>query len=253
MIPVESIIILLFLGGAWGSFINVVSYRLARKRSFVTGRSSCPNCGRILRALDLIPIISWLILKGRCRSCHKAISFQYWAIEVAMGAFFVYGGLHVLGTINQILYLAVVSFFAVLFVHDLRTYIVPDKIVIPAIAIIFILNVVSGSSWVSLLAGAFIGVMWFLIQFLASQGKWVGGGDIRLGALLGVLLGYPFIFLGLGAAYLGGSMVALVLIALRLKTLKSKIPFATMLLPAAFVIWVWGAQIWQWYVNLIGM
>ena len=213
----------------------------------------CAHCGRKLHWHDLVPVASFLALRGRCRFCKKRISAQYLLSELGTGALFVLGSGAVFSPLSSLLYLAVVSFFVVLFVYDLRTYVIPDKIVIPGIIVIGGLNALSAGSAVSLLLGAFFGGLWFLAQFLVSRGRWVGGGDIRLGALMGALLGYPMVFLGLGIAYVGGSIIALVLIAARLTTLKSRLPFATLLLPATFAAWREGEAIWAWYRTIIGV
>lgn len=246
-------IILFALGAAWGSFLNVAACRIQERRSFVRGRSVCVRCGTVLHWHDLIPVASWLLLWGRCRYCRKHFSVQYLASELAVGGLFVLGAFVVATPIHALLYLAVVSFCTVLFIYDVRTYIVPDKIVIPAIAAIGALNFIIAEDGASLVVGALFGAAWFLAQFLVSRGRWVGGGDIRLGALLGVLLGHPMVWLGLGLAYVGGSVVSLALVATTRITLKSRLPFAAFLLPAAFAAWVFGDAVWGWYARFIGL
>ena len=140
----------------------------------------------------------------------------------------------------------------VLWVFDATSYLVPDRVSLPAIAIIFVLNFLSGVKMSSLLLGAVLGGLWFLLQFAISRGRWVGGGDVRLGILIGVLLGYPLVFIGLALAYLGGSLIAAVLLLLGRKRFGSRLPFATMLLPAALAAWLWGSNIWQWYFTALG-
>ncbi|MBI1961427.1 MAG: prepilin peptidase [Parcubacteria group bacterium] len=245
--------ILFVLGAAWGSFLNVVACRLQAGQQFLEGRSVCARCRRKLHWHDLVPVVSFLALWGKCRFCKKRISAQYLLSELGTGALFVLGAGMVFSPLSSLLYLAVVSFFVVLFVYDLRTYVIPDKIVIPGIIVIGALNALAAGPAVPLLLGALLGGLWFLAQFLVSRGRWVGGGDIRLGVLMGALLGYPMVFLGLGIAYVGGSIIALVLIAARLTTFKSRLPFATLLLPAAFAAWLWGEAIWAWYRTIIGV
>lgn len=246
------IVILLFLGAAWGSFLNVVAYRKSVKKSFLSGRSYCPHCKKTLHWYDMIPILSWLILRGKCRFCRKRISIQYLLAEIATAILFVLGGLFIVDFSSLIIYFSALSFFVILFIYDAICYLVPDSIVIPAIILIFGLNIILGEQSVfSYLFGALIGGAWFFAQFALSAGKWVGGGDIRLGILMGALVGFPLIFLSLGIAYISGSALALALIALRKKTLKSRLPFATILLPSALAAWLWGEAIWRWYLSLI--
>ncbi len=247
------IVVLLLLGASWGSFLNVVAYRLPRGRSFLSGRSNCVHCKKILHWYDMIPLVSWFVLRGKCRMCRHKLSKQYFIAEIAAGLLFVLGGLMLFETLHLVLYIVVVSFFVILFIYDIRAYIIPDIISIPAIILVVIINYLLTKDIFSIAFGGILGGLWFLIQFILSRGRWVGGGDIRLGVLIGVLLGYPFIFLGLGIAYVSGSIIAILLIALKKKTMKSRLPFATLLLPSAFVAWLWGAYIWEWYVGVIGL
>ncbi len=236
-----------------GSFLNVVACRVQRGQSFLRGRSVCVHCGTQLHWHDLIPVASWLLLFGKCRYCKKHVSAQYLLSELAVGALAVLGAFVVTSPIHGLVYAAVVGFFTVLFIYDLRTYIVPDNIAIPAIVVIGGLNATMAGDGASLLLGAASGGVWFLAQFLVSRGRWVGGGDIRLGVLMGVLLGYPLVWLGLGFAYVGGSIVALALVAATRLKLSSRMPFATLLLPATFAAWVWGEGAWDWYSRLVGL
>ena len=245
------IVFLLFLGASWGSFLNVIAYRMSVKKTFISGRSYCTHCKKSLHWYDMIPIISFLALRGKCRFCAQRISAQYLLAEIGVGLLFVLGGMLIVDMLNISLYIIVVSFFTVLFIYDAIAYLVPDRVAIHGIIIIGLLNFFILRDAKSIIFGGIIGGAWFLIQFILSKGKWVGGGDIRIGILLGVLVGYPLIWLALGISYVGGSLIALVLIILRMKTLKSRLPFATLLLPSGFIIWLWGSQIWQWYVGLI--
>ncbi|OGY91192.1 MAG: hypothetical protein A3H70_02500 [Candidatus Komeilibacteria bacterium RIFCSPLOWO2_02_FULL_48_11] len=240
------------IGAAVGSFLNVVIHRLERHESFVRGRSHCPRCRHVLAWYDLLPVISFFALGRRCRYCRAKISWQYPLVEVATGLLFALGPGLVQGFWPALTYFIAVAFFMVLWVFDATSYLVPDRVSLPAIAIIFVLNFLSGVKMSSLLLGAVLGGLWFLLQFAISRGRWVGGGDVRLGILIGVLLGYPLVFIGLALAYLGGSLIAAVLLLLGRKRFGSRLPFATMLLPAALAAWLWGSNIWQWYFTALG-
>lgn len=245
-------IILFVLGAAWGSFLNAATIRIQNGKTFVTGRSACMRCGTGINWHDLIPIAGYLLLGGKCRSCRGRISARYIAVEFFVAGLFVLGAFAAHTPLEALLYLAVVSFFTVLFLYDASTYLVPDKIVVPAIIIIGLLNMQATGSVLSLLLGSLFGGAWFLAQFLVSRGRWVGGGDIRLGVLMGVLLGHQMVWLSLGIAYIGGSIIAIALVLARRARLNGKVPFATFLLPAAFVAWMWGAEIFAWYRNIVG-
>lgn len=239
-------------GAAVGSFLNVVIHRLQRGESFVRGRSHCPNCRHILAWYDLLPVISFFALGRHCRHCGAKISWQYPLVEMVTGLLFALGIYSVDGFWPLLAFFVAAAFFMVLWVFDAVSYLVPDRVSLPAIAVIFILNALSGVKITSLLLGALLGGLWFLLQFVISRGRWVGGGDVRLGVLIGVLLGYPLVFVGLGLAYLGGSLIAAILLLLRRKRFGSRLPFATMLLPAALAAWLWGEKIWQWYFTSLG-
>jgi len=244
--------IFFMIGASWGSFLNVVAIRRQSRTSFVSGRSRCVRCSSVIAWYDLIPLVSWVALLGRCRSCHKRFSIQYLLVEFFCGVMFVLAAYSAHTVYGALLHFAVISFFTVLFLHDFRSYIVPDAISLPAIVIVGFLNVLAHASLERMLIGAAIGAAWFYVQFAVSRGRWVGGGDIRLGALMGVLLGHPHIWLALLISYVGGSIIAGVLIFARKRTFKSRIPFGTILLPAAYVVWIWGDVLWQWYVSAVG-
>lgn len=257
---------LFVLGACLGSFVNVLLYRLPRKQGPWRGRSACPHCGRPLWARDLIPLVSFMVLHGRCRACAGKISWRYPTVEAASGALFVLGGLvlsdgaaswAIIGRL--LVYLTAVVFGLILFLYDLDHYLVPDKIVLPGAAVILILNFIFGAPASSVasrippaLLGAAAGGFWFLWQFLVSRGRWVGGGDIRLGLFAGALLGWPLVWLGLMLSYLGGSLAALLLIAVGKKIMKSRLPFATILLPSVLIVFLWGEEIWRWYLGILG-
>lgn len=245
------IIILFMLGACFGSFLNVVALRSISKRSFLLGRSECPNCKRTLLWHDLVPVLSWLFLRGRCRFCRKGISIQYLLVETITGIVFVFGSIMIVDIGELILYLVFTSFFIVLFICDAVSYEVPDKIVIPGIILVFIINSLVSKNPFLVLIGACVGGSWFLVQFILSRGRWVGGGDIRIGALIGALLGFRLIWVSLGLAYISGSILAVILMVFGKKTFKSKLPFATLLLPSAFVAWFYGERLLDWYFNLI--
>lgn len=246
------LIFFFIIGAAVGSFLNVVIYRLRQAESWRRGRSHCPHCRRRLRWYDLLPVASFFLLRGRCRFCDEKISWQYPAVELSVGALFALGAFSLPSNLTLLVFLTAAAFFTILFVYDASHYLIPDEVSWPAIITIFLLNLLRGENPWFLLLGAVIGGGWFLVQFLISRGRWVGGGDIRLGLLLGVLLGYPLIILGLLLTYIGGSLIALALLALGRKKLGSRLPFATMLLPAALVTFLWGKGIWAWYFGVVG-
>lgn len=261
------IIFAFLLGTAIGSFLNVVAIRLPKRRKFLQleQRSKCPNCRHILHAPDLVPIFSFIFLRGRCRYCHKRISPQYVLLELITGITFglivwQYGisGTTLVGLVGT-------SFFIALGTIDASLKIVPDALSLPAIVTVLIVNILVISNFGTnslssimlrslggLLLGAVIGSLWFWLQWLVSRGKWVGTGDIRLGALLGVFLGLPLTLVALFLAYITGSIWAVILLARRKVRLKSSIPFGAFLALAGIITFIFGPAVVSWYQRAIG-
>lgn len=245
--------IFFIFGTAIGSFLNVIICRLQKQESFVHGRSHCPHCRAKLHWHDLLPIVSFMCLGGKCRYCRKTIAWRYLLIEIITGLLFVLGAAVVADNAQLLVYLVAASFFIILFIYDSETYIVPDNVSLPAVVAIFLLNLAAGKDWLALVLGILAGAGWFLAQFVLSRGRWVGGGDIRLGALIGALLGWPLVGLSLLIAYVAGSIVALVLVAAKQAKFGGRLPFATFLLPAALATWLYGRQIWAVYTSWLGL
>jgi len=172
------IFIFVFIFGlALGSFFNVVIWRIHSLKSIIKPRSFCPNCRSSIKWVDNIPLISFLMLRGKCRHCQKSISWQYPLVEFSTGLLFAW--LYTVFGLTPIFFSLVIftSFLIILFVYDARYYIIPDQISLPAIVIAFIVNIFLGVSWLNLLIGMVLGAGFFLFQFLISGGRWIGGGD----------------------------------------------------------------------------
>ena len=259
-----SIFIFLF-GSAIGSFLNVVSLRAPKRKSIVKNRSHCPKCKHKLSAFDLIPIWSFLFLRGRCRYCNKKISWQYPLVEAATGIIF-FAGFLVLGISPEFFFFMIyASFLIAIFVLDYTKYIIPDFLSVPAgisalfgsvIVIVISSNSLSLSAFSALLGNLgwaiLIGGGFFLAQFLISKGRWVGGGDIRLGAVMGLMLGFPNIIAALGIAYVIGALWGIGLIILKRKTIKGVLPFGTFLTVSTIICLLWGDEIVKAYLGFIG-
>ncbi|MEK9135255.1 MAG: prepilin peptidase [Patescibacteria group bacterium] len=246
-------VIFIFVFGLMvGSFLNCVIYRLEQGKSFLRGRSFCPNCKHQLSWQDLIPIFSFLILGGKCRYCSQKISWQYPLVELFTGIIF----LSILLTNSNIYamaYLLLVScFFIIIFVYDLKHYIIPDKVVFPAIGVALAYDLLRfdllGRS--NLLASAFGAAGFFLAIVLISRGKGMGIGDIKLAFLMGLFLGWPNIIVALFLAIFLGAIMGIGLIISGKKTLKSEVPFGPFLTIGAFSALFWGEKIINFYFNL---
>ncbi|MDP3991233.1 MAG: prepilin peptidase [Candidatus Nealsonbacteria bacterium] len=244
-----SLVVFIF-GLIIGSFLNCVIYRLEINKSFLKGRSFCPDCQHTLNWQDLFPVFSFIILKGRCRYCQKKISWQYPLVEIATGLLFLLIFNFQLPIFNYF----IVPFFIAIFVYDLKHYIIPDKIVYPAVIIMLIFNLQfliskQFSIFNSLILSAVGAAAFFLAIVLISRGKWMGVGDIKLAFLMGLVLGYPNILVSLFLAFLTGAIIGIGLIAFNKKTLKSAVPFGPFLVIGALVAMFFGGMIADWYFN----
>lgn len=252
------------IGLCVGSFLNVVICRLPEKRQLVRGRSQCPHCKENLKVQDLIPLLSFFILRGKCRRCRKKISWQYPLVEFFTGAIFLFLAWHfqVVNNLAGPLFFRDLVFAAaliVIFTIDLRFYLILDAITIPLAVFAFFANFFLLSTSenylgvaLNLILAGVAGGGFFLTQYLLSKGKWIGGGDIRLGILMGFMLGWPGVLLALILAYLGGAAVSLPLVFLKVKQMKSQMPFGVFLSAATFVAMIWGEKIVGWYLGLLG-
>jgi len=248
--------LIFILGLAIGSFLNCVIYRLEKKESFLKGRSYCPNCKHKLSWKDLIPIFSFFELQGKCRYCKKPISFQYPLVELATGILFVsIFNIAFPNLLLSIFYFLISSFLIIIFVYDLRYYIIPDEVIYPAIIITLIFNSQflifnQDSIFKSSILSAFGASLFFLVIFLISKGKWLGFGDVKLALFMGLFLGFPNILVALFLAFFIGAIIGIGLILAKKKGLKSEVPFGPFLVTGTFIALFWGNQIINWYLNL---
>lgn len=250
------------LGTAVGSFLSVVVYRLhTGEKGMIRGRSQCPACKTKLKWFHLIPIFSWIFLRGRCSDCGKKISSHYIVMEFVTGLIFLFTFLN-WNFIDQfnaidwttlqtfILYIVEATFLLAIFFYDLMYKEIPDRLSIPAIAIA-IIGVLSLQilRWDNMLIGAAVIGGFFLLQFIASKGRWIGGGDIRLGVLMGALLGWKLGLTALAIAYIIGGIFSLFLLLKRKISKNSEIAFGPFLVTGTFIALFYGQAILDWYLN----
>jgi prepilin signal peptidase PulO-like enzyme (type II secretory pathway) len=255
-------------GAVIGSFTNCFVWRLHENETLLD-RSYCPKCRRQIAWFDNIPILSFFILGGRCRHCRKKISWQYPLVEFSTAVLFasafyllaapilsggfLAGDLYLLDTkfILALIkdWLAIFALTAI-FIYDARWYLIPDEVAIPAALLLFLLNLFLGYNWLVLLICALIGGGFFLLQFLVSRGRWVGGGDIRLGLLLGFAVGnYKGLAIAIILTYFIGSIASVALIILGKKHWSSKVPLGVFLAPALIITLFWWREIFNWYMS----
>lgn len=230
-----------------------------RQLSLVHGRSMCPKCSHTLAARDLIPVLSWLSLGGRCRYCHKGISWQYPAVELFTTGLFLTSyylwpyDFDLAGIVLYAIWLALIIGFMIILVYDLRWMIIPNKVVWPLIgaSVLYVLVLTASQSSfepiIQAVAGVLISSGIFYVLFQVSKGAWIGGGDVRLGVAIGLIIGGATnALMMLFLASLLGCLASIPLL-LSGAGRQKKIPFGPCLILATFVIFLTGASISAWY------
>lgn len=243
-----------------GSFLNVVILR-TQVRESLRGRSHCPSCKKTLGVFELVPVLSFFALRGKCLFCHAKISWQYPIVELATGILFLlaflrlsYGIFLPDGFLQETFWiflvrdLVILSLLIILFVYDFKYGLLPDFFTLPAIVVALGMNVWLGIPFWSLVLGGVAIGGFFVAQFFLSKGRWVGAGDIRFGFLIGFLLGFANGIAALFLAYALGAVVSIFLLARRSVGLKTEIPFGTFLAVATALIlltdsWFVGAYL----------
>lgn len=236
-------VILIITGLCLGSFLNALAWRVGHQESIVHGRSRCPQCQKQLRWFDLIPVLSFGWLRGRCRDCQASISWRYPLVELGtMGAIL---WLHVNFGFTSMFYLGLMAVLWLVPIGLVDGYhkIIPDKIILSGIIIILATQIWFGTDIYKLILAMAVGAGFFLWQYILSRGRWIGAGDIGLGALMGVILGWPNIVVALALAYLGGALVGVGLVVSKKMTQTASLPFAPFLSVATFVTILYGAKI----------
>lgn len=279
------------IGICLGSLSLALAERSLDGRTFL-GRSSCPHCHRHLSSLDLIPIISYLWLKGKCRYCHKKIGWEYLLVELVMGV--AVALIFWLSFPSQLNFLNLLSFCLKIFmavvlmivaITDLKKTLIPDRITYPSVLVVLIvLTLISAYSiwalfqslvsseignflvfktdylwrhglllasplWGGLITALLIGLA-FLTLILVTRGRGMGGGDLKLGILLGLYFAFPQALIAVMLAFFLGSIWAIGLIIVGKKKFGQTIPFGPFLSLGAFITLLYGVQIMDWYLNI---
>ncbi len=270
MIPFLYFYIVIFLFGlVVGSFLNYVIYRLSIEgfafHKNILGkdnRSYCPNCKHVLSWIDLFPIFSYFYLQGKCRYCKNPISLQYPAVEILTAVTFLFvlhlelesfAFFNLFNFWHLAFLLYIVCVLIIIFFYDLKHYLIPDKILFPAIALTLLYQLIFNHSffltnalWAA--AGSFI---FFTAIFLVSKGNWIGFGDCKFVVLMGFLLGFPSTILALFLAFLLGAIIGIIAIVQKKKEIKSALPFAPFLVTGTLIALFWGEKIMSWYIHLL--
>ena len=236
-----------------GSFLNVCIHRLPRGGSIVNPPSHCPSCGRALRWFDNVPVLGYVVLRGRCRACGEPISLMYPAVEVATAALFLLQYWHVGWQPLLVARVAFSGAMVVLFVIDLRHRILPNVITIPGIVVGLLASVVVEPGWIDALIGAALGAGSLLAiseAYYRIRGEeGLGMGDVKMLGMIGAFLGWQLMLVTLLLASLLGSLAGLAVMALRHGDARYALPLGSFLAIAAIVATVAGEPFVVWYAS----
>jgi leader peptidase (prepilin peptidase)/N-methyltransferase len=251
--PIEITIVALF-GLAIGSFLNVVIHRLPRGGSLISPGSRCPSCGYALGAFDNIPVVSYLALGGRCRKCRTPISPRYPIVElvtalVFVAHYFVFGWTPLLA-VRLLFAASMVALFAI----DLEHHLLPDAITLPGIAVGLVASLFLPPGIRDALIGTLVGggVLWLIgeayFRYAGEEG--MGGGDVKMLAMVGAFLGWQLVIVTLVFSSIAGAVIGMIVIAIKRGGMKYALPYGTFLALAALVASLYGEQIVRWYTGL---
>ncbi|MEC1301796.1 MULTISPECIES: prepilin peptidase [Lysinibacillus] len=242
--------IFIFLFGlVFGSFYNVVGLRVPQKESIVHPPSHCPKCQRRLTALDLVPVLSYVFLGGKCRGCGNKISWVYPVIELMTGVLFAFAYWQLGWGIELIVALFFISLLIIIVVSDLAYMLIPDKVLVFFLPLLAIGRVLSPlTPWWDSLVGAVVGFgILYIIAVLSNGG--MGGGDIKLFFLIGLVLGTIDTLLTLFLAAVIGMIVGITMLSKNKQGRKTPIPFGPSIALAAVIVYFYGDVLINWYLG----
>ncbi len=234
-----------------GSFLNVCIYRIPKKEDIVLERSHCMSCGNVLKWYELIPVFSFLFLRGKCRNCGAKLSMQYPMIELLNGILYLLVAAVKGFTIESVLFCICTSVLIVIAVIDWRTYEIPFGCNV-IIGILGMVRLVTDlSHWYEYVIGFCVVSGLFLLIYLITKGRGIGGGDIKLMAAAGLLLGWQKILLSLMIGSIAGSVIHLTL--MKLKNKERVLAFGPYLALGIFIAMIYGNELINWYLALFGL
>jgi leader peptidase (prepilin peptidase)/N-methyltransferase len=254
---VEKVVIIVLFGLAWGSFLNVVIYRLPLGRSLLKPPSSCPQCKRQIKFYDNIPVLSYVFLGGKCRHCQAKIPLTYLLVEILIPLSFVLVFQHH-GSSISLSFFASCFFASALIVLGFIDYyhqILPDEITLPGLVLALVYAPFrSDLNLKQALIGAVVGAGFLLFvygaYYLVRKKEGLGMGDVTLMLLIGAYLGWRLTLFTLILASFAGAVIGVFLILVKKKDFQYSLPFGTFLAPAAFFSLLWGEPILRAYLDL---
>jgi len=246
--------IIFILGLIIGSFSNVCIYRIPKKESIVFPASHCPNCNSTIKAIDNIPLLSYFLLKGKCRKCGEKISIRYPIVEFLTGViylliFLVYGR-----SLQTLIYTLLSSALIIIAFIDLDEQIIPDEISLPGIVIGFVLSfIVPYISYFNSILGTIVGggiiFLIALVGLAIFKKEAMGGGDVKLSAMIGAFIGWKYIMISLFIGFFIGAIAGILLILLKIRNRDDLVPFGPFIVLGSFITLLWGENILSWYLG----
>lgn len=257
-----------FFGLCIGSFVNVVIYRTMKGMSFTKGRSACDHCDRQLSWYENIPLLSYLLLRGRCRTCKQQIPWSYPAVEFTTGLLFVWWislgfaffqlTQEPFSLLQPLFWLIVGLLLIIVFYTDLLYQIIPDVITLSLTllallyrALLVQQEIMQPIDFAYTIFSAITATSFFLILFLLTKQKGIGFGDVKFAFPMGLILGHPGTLVGIFLAFIYGGVYGSTLLVLKKKKFGQKVPFGPFLIAGLITALLFGDQIWQWYLGLM--
>lgn len=248
------IFLVFVLGLIVGSFSNVCIYRVPRNESVIYPASHCPKCRTKIKPVDNIPLLSYILLKGRCRNCGSKISIQYPIVEFLTGLIYLIIYLIYGLSIQSLVYIILTSALIIIAFIDLQEQIIPDVISLPGIVIGLILSfIVPYISFINSALGALVGGgIILIIAWVGStifKKEAMGGGDVKLTAMIGAFLGWRYTIISLFLGFFLGALIGIILIMTKIKKREDAIPFGPFIALGSIITFLWGEKILLWYLG----
>jgi len=249
-----NVVLIFILGLMVGSFSNVCIYRIPRNESIIYPASHCPKCRSNISPKDNIPLLSYILLKGRCRNCKSKISIQYPIVELLTGLIYLIIYLIYGLSVQSLIYIILSAALIIIAFIDLNEQIVPDVISLPGIVIGFILSFfVPYISFINSALGIVVGGGIILIIGLVGsvifKKEVMGGGDVKLAAIIGAFLGLKYIVISLFLGFFLGALAGIFLILSKIKSREDMVPFGPFIVLGSMITLLWGEKIISWYLG----
>lgn len=244
-------VFIFIFGTVLGSFYNVVGYRVPKKIPFALERSYCPNCNNQLKFYELIPLFSYMVQRGACRSCRMKISPLYPIVELMTGGLFLFAYIKIGFTIEWLVALSLISLFVIIFVSDLRYMLIPDKVLLFFLPIFILLRILSPlTPWYSSITGSIVGFLLLALIIIISKGG-MGAGDMKLFGVIGIVLGLSNTLLTFFLAALFGAVIGGIFMLFNKVEKKQPIPFGPFIMLGGLISYFYGQKLIDMYLSLL--